>query len=353
MGTKENKNINAQDKVRHEEYLKYMQEVENKKKSIKNFVKGAIATGLVVGTLVTGTACGTKTPVGPDPIDPAQTTTTEPVKPDDPTNPTKPDDPTNPTKPEDPKINESVEAMNKALGIVSERFENKPVDHVSLQLINGRDGKIGVVSFTTYEYSEERGYYLYRNMGEFGTCYITEEQYTDLCNSLEITPRPKGSSIVTKEEFYNKLSNEQLDLVSGIILEKVNKENSCDALDKALEVIKEKYNFETDDVEFYHAQKTEKDAEKWQMFLAHNLSNIGRRELIIYDISQQEFDEFRELLNTENEHFAYDISSFKGFSNSKCIDALIKILKEREPKMVNTAGENTQNPTTEEQESQK
>lgn len=73
MDTKEY--IEKQELQKQKEFKDYLQKVEDKKKDIKNFVKKTIATGLVFGSILTGTACGIKNPNNQTTTNPNQTTT--------------------------------------------------------------------------------------------------------------------------------------------------------------------------------------------------------------------------------------------------------------------------------------
>lgn len=218
---KDNQNSQDLDKIKHEEYIKYMQEVENKKRSIKDFVKGVIATGLVVGTLVTGTACGINRPNNPvDPNDPTQTTT-------DQGNIENPD-----INKEDDQLKLSRSNFERALMFA--RINNNDISANSFTLYKkefSNEDKVeygftldsfdekGIYRLGSYELSKEDYIYannLYGLLEDFVENRSVEGDFTETSQSTNI------------ETIKGKSDSRLLDVYSQAILEKESiKENDC------------------------------------------------------------------------------------------------------------------------------
>lgn len=309
---KENKNSQNFEKDQHEEYIKYMQKVENKKRNIKNFVKGVIATGLVVGTLVTGTACGINRPNDPDnPVNPPQTTTdpsqtTEPVTPIDP-----------------PKINESQKRFNEAIEFASQSAGGKSIDFILLQVINKNGEKSYVISLFHTNY-DENGKETFNEM--VISNIVSKKDFATICDSLNIDIED-FTSLSLKTTASKFLSSEALDVISAPVLESKVKFESAQKLDDTLSLINKKYRKLVGNISITKRKISQENQDYEYLFtlVADDESQI----MGTYYLTKQDFEYLADVLNF-GDGLYISIDFFKDLADSNCLSILTQAIEQQE-----------------------
>ncbi len=344
---KENKNSQNFEKDQHEEYIKYMQKVENKKRNIKDFVKGVIATGLVVGTLVTGTACGINRPNNPvDPNDPAQTTadpaqttadpaqttadpaqtTADPAQTTaDPAQTTAdPAQTTVPVTPVDPpQHNESLQRFNEAIEFASQSAEGQSIDFVLLQVISKNNEKSYAISLFHTNY-DEQGKEISSKMVTSNR--VSPENFEVVCNSLgmKVEQVTKLSFKVSDAEY---LSNEALDVISAPVLESKIKFESVQKFNATLSLINKKYHKLVGKISITKRIISQENQDYEYLFtlIADDESQI----LGTYYISQQDFEYLADVIVFENGLYT-SIDLLNNIADTNCLNILAQAIEQQE-----------------------
>lgn len=246
MDTKEY--IENQELQKQKELKEYLQSVENKKKDIKNFVKRTIATGLVFGSILTGTACGIKNPNNQTTTNPNQATTL------DTTTSTIGTDTTGTTT-DSGKIDEPIltekeryqKALNnfeKAIMVVKNNHNDIPIHYLGLYKHEFED-KESEYGFYLESFIED---YIYR-IADYS---LSEEEYNYAIKLYENKQFARNELLTNKyleTTLSDNLENVKtasdytvLDIYSNIILEKENIKQSeaSEEFEKYYELLNEK-----------------------------------------------------------------------------------------------------------------
>lgn len=270
MDTKEY--IENQELQKQKELKEYLQSVENKKKDIKNFVKKTIATGLVFGSILTGTACGIKNPNNPTTTNPNQTTTldtTTSTIETDTTGTTTPTETTTSGQTETttstettitpPVVDKKQETINKFLTLLDEMAERNGVDEIRDIMLFQKKPELATsdyfqISFGAVDnmtYNDILEYYI-----------LTEAEYKTILSSVGYIYEPYYTDHFTKEKLIKRDSGSCLDIINNSIetKERYNEDNP--------------YKYEID-----YEKKKEQDLAEFNEFLAKVSAEHGGKEV--------------------------------------------------------------------------
>lgn len=270
MDTKEY--IENQELQKQKELKEYLQSVENKKKDIKNFVKKTIATGLVFGSILTGTACGIKNPNNPTTTNPNQTTTldtTTSTIETDTTGTTTPTETTTSGQTETttstettitpPVVDKKQETINKFLTLLDEMAERNGVDEIRDIMLFQKKPELATSDYFQLSFGAVDNM-TYNDILEY--YILTEAEYKTILSSVGYIYEPYYTDHFTKEKLIKRDSGSCLDIINNSIetKERYNEDNP--------------YKYEID-----YEKKKEQDLAEFNEFLAKVSAEHGGKEV--------------------------------------------------------------------------
>ena len=286
MDTKEY--IENQELQKQKELKEYLQSVENKKKDIKNFVKKTIATGLVFGSILTGTACGIKNPNNPTTTNPNQTTTldtTTSTIETDTTGTTTPTETTTSGQTETttstettitpPVVDKKQETINKFLTLLDEMAERNGVDEIRDIMLFQKKPELATSDYFQLSFGAVDNM-TYNDILEY--YILTEAEYKTILSSVGYIYEPYYTDHFTKEKLIKRDSGSCLDIINNSIetKERYNEDNP--------------YKYEID-----YEKKKEKDLAEFNEFLAKVSAEHGGKNVEIFEIQKVD-DSFRRII---------------------------------------------------------
>lgn len=271
MDTKEY--IEKQELQKQKELKEYLQSVENKKKDIKSFVKRTIATGLVFGSILTGTACGIKNPNNQTTTNPNQTTTLDTTTSTigtDTTGTTTPTETTTSGQTETttstettitpPIVDKKQETINKFLTLLDEMAERNGVDEIRDIMLFQKKPELATSDYFQLSFGAVDNM-TYNDILEY--YILTEEEYKSILSSIN----------------YNFIPNYTYHLSNEKLLSRDKSAKSIDIINNSIET-KERYNEDNPyKYEIDYEKKKEKDLAEFNEFLAKVSAEHGGKEV--------------------------------------------------------------------------
>lgn len=270
MDTKEY--IENQELQKQKELKEYLQSVENKKKDIKNFVKKTIATGLVFGSILTGTACGIKNPNNPNTTNPNQTTTLDTTTSTigtDTTGTTTPTETTTSGQTETttstettitpPIVDKKQETINKFLTLLDEMAERNGVDEIRDILLRNKNHELAKEPYYQLSFADKE---IIEDSDILEYYIINENDFKSILSSMRYNFVDNYPYHFSKEKLISKYKNSSLDIINEAIetKERYNEDNP--------------YKYEID-----YEKKKEKDLAEFNEFLAKVSAEHGGKEV--------------------------------------------------------------------------
>lgn len=287
MDTKEY--IEKQELQKQKELKEYLQSVEDKKKDIKNFVKKTIATGLVFGSILTGTACGIKNPNNQQTTtNPNQTTTLDTTTSTigtDTTGTTTSTETTTSGQTETttstettttpPIVDKKQETINKFLTLLDEMAERNGVDEIRDILLRNKNHELAKEPYYQLSFADKE---IIEDSDILEYYIINENDFKSILSSMRYNFVDNYPYHFSKEKLISKYKNSSLDIINEAIetKERYNEDNP--------------YKYEID-----YEKKKEKDLAEFNEFLAKVSAEHGGKNVETFEIQKVD-DSFRRII---------------------------------------------------------
>lgn len=251
---------------------KELKEYLRKKKDIKNFVKRTIATGLVFGSILTGTACGIKNPNNQTTTNPNQATTLDTTTSTigtDTTGTTTSTETTTSGQTETttstettitpPIIDKKQETINKFLTLLDEMAERNGVDEIREVMLTYANPELATSDYYQLSFGSNTGMSKYDILEYY---ILDEEDYKQILSSMRYNFSQNIAYNFGKEELIEEYKHSSLDIINDTIetKERYNEDNP--------------YKYEID-----YEKKKEKDLAEFNDFLAKVSAEHGGKEV--------------------------------------------------------------------------